>query len=105
MSLQDYCMNKDDLEFVLSVTHFKGTYPWNEDVYKSVPTAVKSAFTRCLPPQLPTPTSMPKLRFSLSQSTHACPSAHWLSVFRGSVNVLRAGACLAEVLARPRLLV
>lgn len=43
---QDYCLNKDDHEFILSVTQFKSRQPQLEDAYKSVPTATKSAFTR-----------------------------------------------------------
>lgn len=46
LGLQDYCLNKEDFEYIQSVTHFKGSYPWNADLYKSVPTTVKSTFTR-----------------------------------------------------------
>lgn len=46
LCLQDYCLNKEDFEYIQDVTHFKGSYSWNQDVYKGVPTAVKSAFTR-----------------------------------------------------------
>ena len=46
---QEYCLNKDDLEFVLDVTKFKTKAPWGQDPYKDVPTQVKSAFTRRAP--------------------------------------------------------
>jgi len=44
--VQDYCLNKDDHQFILDVTQFKSKAPGMEDPYKNVPTAVKSAFTR-----------------------------------------------------------
>lgn len=44
--MHDYCMARDDLDYVLDVTKFKTKGSWNEDPLKSVPTALKSAFTR-----------------------------------------------------------
>ena len=44
--MQDYCLNKDDHQFILDVTQFKSRSPALEDPYKNVPTSVKSAFTR-----------------------------------------------------------
>ena len=44
--VQDYCLNKDDHQFILDVTQFKSKAPGMEDPYKNVPTQVKSAFTR-----------------------------------------------------------
>ena len=44
--VQDYCLNRDDHQFILDVTQFKSRAPALEDPYKTVPTAVKSAFTR-----------------------------------------------------------
>ena len=44
--MQDYCLNKDDHEFILSVTQFKSHNPALTDPYKGVPTGTKSAFTR-----------------------------------------------------------
>lgn len=46
LQMQDYCLNKDDHQFILDVTQFKSRSPALEDPYKTVPTAVKSAFTR-----------------------------------------------------------
>jgi replication factor C subunit 1 len=43
---QEYCISKEQLEFVMDVTKFKTRSPWGEDPYKEVPTKVKSAFTR-----------------------------------------------------------
>ncbi len=45
--MHEYCMARDDLDYVLDVTKFKTRGNWNEDPLKSVPTALKSAFTRC----------------------------------------------------------
>ena len=55
-------MNKDDYTYIQDVTHFKSREDWNKDEYKEVPTAVKTAFTRCAVhrkqrAQLPTPGS------------------------------------------------
>ena len=44
--VQDYCLNKDDHQFILEVTQFKSTAPAFVDPYKAVPTTTKSAFTR-----------------------------------------------------------
>ena len=52
--MQDYCLNKDDHTYIQDVTHFKSREDWNKDEYKDVPTAVKTAFTRCAV-RLPTP--------------------------------------------------
>ena len=45
-------MSRDDLDTLLGVTSFKTKGAWNEDPMKGVPTALKSAFTRCAPPRL-----------------------------------------------------
>ena len=44
--MQEYCLSRDDLDFVLSVTKFKGKEAWKEDPMASVETQTKSAFTR-----------------------------------------------------------
>ena len=44
--VQEYCIAKDDFDFVLDVTKFKTQAPWGADPFKPVPTQVKSAFTR-----------------------------------------------------------
>lgn len=44
--LQEYCLSKEQFEFVLDVTKFKTQAPWGQDPFKPVPTQVKSAFTR-----------------------------------------------------------
>ncbi len=46
MFLQEYCISRDELDFVMSVTHFKSKAEWSEDPMKGVETKVKSAFTR-----------------------------------------------------------
>ena len=43
---QEYCLSRDDLDFVLSVTKFKGKEAWKEDPMAGVETQTKSAFTR-----------------------------------------------------------
>ena len=56
--MHEYCMSRDDLDTLLGVTSFKTKGAWNEDPMKGVPTALKSAFTRCAaPPPRPCPTS------------------------------------------------
>ena len=44
--MQEYCLSRDDLDFVLSVTKFKGKEAWKEDPMASVETQTKAAFTR-----------------------------------------------------------
>lgn len=46
-TMHDYCMARDDLDYLLDVTKFKTKGAWNDDPLKGVPTALKSAFTRC----------------------------------------------------------
>ena len=46
--MHEYCMAREDLDYVLDVTKFKTKGPWNDDPLKNVPTALKSAFTRCV---------------------------------------------------------
>ncbi|EIE19443.1 RFC1-domain-containing protein, partial [Coccomyxa subellipsoidea C-169] len=45
-TMQEYCISRDELDFVMSVTHFKSKAEWSEDPMKGVDTKVKSAFTR-----------------------------------------------------------
>jgi Replication factor RFC1 C terminal domain len=45
-TMHDYCMARDDLDYLLDVTKFKTKGAWNDDPLKGVPTALKSAFTR-----------------------------------------------------------
>ncbi|CAL8468443.1 g7983 [Coccomyxa elongata] len=45
-TMQEYCISREDLDFVMSVTHFKSKEEWSEDPMKGVETKVKSAFTR-----------------------------------------------------------
>ena len=45
--MQEYCMAKDDLEYIIDVTKFKTKAPWGGDPYKDVAPQVKAAFTRC----------------------------------------------------------
>lgn len=44
--MQEYCLSREELDFVMSVTHFKSKAEWSEDPMKGVETKVKSAFTR-----------------------------------------------------------
>lgn len=44
--MQDYCISREQFDYVLSVTSFKTKGSWGEDPMKEVPTKVKSAFTR-----------------------------------------------------------
>ena len=44
--MQEYCLSREDLDFVLSVTKFKGKEAWKEDPMASVETQTKAAFTR-----------------------------------------------------------
>ncbi|KAK9914951.1 hypothetical protein WJX75_002807 [Coccomyxa subellipsoidea] len=43
---KEYCLSREELDFVMSVTHFKSKAEWSEDLMKGVETKVKSAFTR-----------------------------------------------------------
>ncbi|CAK0781580.1 hypothetical protein CVIRNUC_005412 [Coccomyxa viridis] len=45
-TMSEYCLSRDDLDFVLSVTKFKGKEAWKEDPMASVETQTKAAFTR-----------------------------------------------------------
>ena len=44
--MQEYCINRDDLDFLIDVTKFKTKGSWNEDPMQGIPPAVKSSFTR-----------------------------------------------------------
>lgn len=44
--MKDYCISREDLDFISDVTKFKTQQPWGEDPMKSIETQVKSAFTR-----------------------------------------------------------
>jgi replication factor C subunit 1 len=44
--MQDYCISREQFDYVLSVTSFKTKGSWGEDPMKEVPTKVKSSFTR-----------------------------------------------------------
>ena len=46
--MQEYCLDREDLDFVLDVTKFKTKEPWGEDPWKPVPGPVKGALTRAL---------------------------------------------------------
>lgn len=48
-SMQEYCINREDLDFLIDVTKFKTKADWNEDPMKDIPPGVKSSFTRCAP--------------------------------------------------------
>ena len=45
-SMQEYCINREDLDFLVDVTKFKTKGDWNEDPMKDIPPGVKSSFTR-----------------------------------------------------------
>jgi replication factor C subunit 1 len=45
-SLQSYCINREQFDFVLDVTKFKSKGEWAEDPMKEIDTKTKSAFTR-----------------------------------------------------------
>lgn len=44
--LQEYCINRDQFDFILDVTKFKTKAGWGEDPLKDVPAKLKAAFTR-----------------------------------------------------------
>lgn len=44
--MHEYCMSREDLDYVMDVTKFKTKGNWNPDPMGGVPTALKSAFTR-----------------------------------------------------------
>ena len=44
--MQDYCISRDDLDFIGDVCKFKTKSSWGEDPFKLVPTQTKSALTR-----------------------------------------------------------
>ncbi|EFJ40860.1 DNA replication factor C complex subunit 1 [Volvox carteri f. nagariensis] len=46
--MHGYCIDREQFDFILDVTSFKSKAAWAEDMFKDVPTKVKSAFTRSL---------------------------------------------------------
>jgi replication factor C subunit 1 len=44
--LQDYCINRDQWDFVLDITKFKSKAPWAAEPTEGLESKVKSAFTR-----------------------------------------------------------
>ena len=44
--MREYCISREDLDFIGDVCRFKTKASWGEDPFKSVPTQVKSALTR-----------------------------------------------------------
>lgn len=44
--MNDYCIAREDIDFINDVTKFKSLGSWNDDPMKRVETQVKSAFTR-----------------------------------------------------------
>ncbi|GFR43759.1 hypothetical protein Agub_g4871 [Astrephomene gubernaculifera] len=51
--MHEYCIDREQLDYILDVTSFKSKAAWAEDPYKEVPTKVKAAFTRSLNATLP----------------------------------------------------
>lgn len=43
---QEYCINRDQWDYVLDVTKFKSKAPWAADPTEGLESKVKSAFTR-----------------------------------------------------------
>ena len=46
--MSEYSMKKDNFDSLFEIAKFKSRAPWAADIYKGIPTAVKSAFTRAL---------------------------------------------------------
>ena len=44
--MRDYCISREDIEYIADVTKFKTQRTWGEDPFKKVEPVVKSAFTR-----------------------------------------------------------
>jgi hypothetical protein len=44
--LQDYCINREQWDFVLDITKFKSKAPWAAEPTEGLESKVKSAFTR-----------------------------------------------------------
>lgn len=61
--MKDYCISREDYDFITSVTSFKTKAPWGADPYKPIETAVKTAFTRAFNAQH----LMPKTGFAMEE--------------------------------------
>ena len=61
--MNEYCISREDIEFVADVTKFKTRGAWGADPYKTVETLVKSAFTRAFNQQH----LMPKTGFGMEE--------------------------------------
>ena len=46
LQMHEYCLARDDIDFLLEVTKFKTRAPWLVDPMKDIETQTKSAFTR-----------------------------------------------------------
>ncbi|GAB4817566.1 hypothetical protein N2152v2_004612 [Parachlorella kessleri] len=44
--MRDYCIAREDIDFITDVTKWRGQGAWKEDPFKPIETQVKSAFTR-----------------------------------------------------------
>ena len=65
--MQEYCISREQLDYVLSVTSFKTKGAWGEDPMKEVPTKIKSAFTRAF-----NQTGQVRCRTNESEGVGAC---------------------------------
>lgn len=62
--MREYCISREDIEFITDVTKFKTNGNWGEDPFKAVETQVKSAFTRAFNAQH----VKPKTGFGMEES-------------------------------------
>ncbi|KAG2439222.1 hypothetical protein HXX76_004584 [Chlamydomonas incerta] len=46
--MHEYCIDKEQFDYIMDVTSFKSKSPWAADLFKDVPPKVKAAFTRTL---------------------------------------------------------
>ncbi|KAG2453593.1 hypothetical protein HYH02_001811 [Chlamydomonas schloesseri] len=46
--MHEYCIDKEQFDYIMDVTSFKSKAPWAADLFKDVPPKVKAAFTRML---------------------------------------------------------
>jgi len=63
-NMREYCISREDIEFITDVTKFKTKGSWGEDPFKAIETQAKSAFTRAFNAQH----LKPKTGFGMEES-------------------------------------
>lgn len=74
LCLQDYCINREQWDFVLDITKCKSKAPWAADPTEGLGSKVKSAFTRKFNQQVRHVSSLVQLLQSDASSISRCGS-------------------------------